>query len=99
MLAMLKDCGVLVCGAPDLWLVLPLFSPFFLGGFTSTRFPSSALLSPFLGEGSPTKINVQKKGTLVLTSLREDLVKVNQQRVAFLCSAFVGGGNRSTIRN
>ena len=35
-----------------------------------TRPPSSALL-PFLfrGEGSPTKIDYRKKGTLVLTSL------------------------------
>ena len=29
---------------------------------------------PFLGEGSPTKIDYRKKGTLILTSLLEDLV-------------------------
>ena len=32
-------------------------------------------LTPFLGEGVPTKIDYRKKqGTLVLTSLLEDLV-------------------------
>ena len=30
-------------------------------------------LTPVLGEGSPTKIDYGKKGTLVLTSLLEDL--------------------------
>ena len=39
---------------------------------TTTRSPSSALL-PFLGEGSPTKIDYRKKGTLILTSPLEDL--------------------------
>ena len=34
-----------------------------------TRLPSSALLPTFLGEGSPTRIEYRKKGTLVLTSL------------------------------
>ena len=34
--------------------------------------PSSTLL-PFLGEGSPTKIDYGKKGTLILSSLLEDL--------------------------
>ena len=37
-------------------------------------FPSSALLPTFLGEGFPTKIDYRKKGTLILTSLLEDLV-------------------------
>ena len=32
-------------------------------------------LHPFLGEGSPTKIDYRKKGTLILTSLLEDLVE------------------------
>ena len=41
-----------------------------------TRSPSSALL-PLLGEGSPTKIDYRKKGTLILTCLLEDLVKVS----------------------
>ena len=31
-------------------------------------------LTPFLEEGSPTKIDYRKKGTLILTSLLEDLV-------------------------
>ena len=31
---------------------------------------------PFLGEGSPTKIDYRKRGTLILTSLLEDLVVV-----------------------
>ena len=38
---------------------------------------SSALLSLFLGEGSPTKIDYRKKGTRILTSLLEDLVVVS----------------------
>ena len=42
---------------------------------TQTRSPSSALLSPLLGEGSPTKIDYSKKATLILTSLLEDLEK------------------------
>ena len=29
---------------------------------------------PFLGEGSPTKLDCRKKGTLILTSLLEDLI-------------------------
>ena len=37
------------------------------------RFSSSALFLPFLGEGSPTEIGYRKKGTLLLTSLLEDL--------------------------
>ena len=32
-------------------------------------------LTPFLGEGSPTKIDYTKKGTLILTCLLEDLEK------------------------
>ena len=32
---------------------------------------------PFLGEGSPTKIDYSKKGTLILTSLLEDLVTLD----------------------
>ena len=40
----------------------------------SSRSPSSALL-PFLGvEGSPTKTDYRKKGTLILTSPLEDPV-------------------------
>ena len=36
-----------------------------------SRSPSA--LFPFLGEGSPTKLDYKKKGTLILTSLLEDL--------------------------
>ena len=39
------------------------------------RSPSSAVL-PFFGEGSPTKVDCRKKGTLILTSLLEDLVSI-----------------------
>ena len=42
---------------------------------SETRSPSSAIL-PFFGEGSPTKIDYRKKGTLILTSLLEDLGEV-----------------------
>ena len=44
---------------------------------TRTRSPSSALL-PFVGEGSPTKIDYKKIGyQLILTSLLEDLANIN----------------------
>ena len=39
---------------------------------------------PFLGEGSPTEIDYRKKGTLILTSLLEDLVKVGTHQKARL---------------
>ena len=39
-------------------------------GLVYARSPSSALY-PFLGEGSPTKIDYRKKGSLILTSLLE----------------------------
>ena len=43
-------------------------------GAKETRSSSSALLSPFFfGEGSLTKIDYRKKGTLIQTSLLEDL--------------------------
>ena len=48
-----------------------------------TRFPSSALL-PFLGGGLPTKIGQRKKGTLIRTSLLEDLVGISKSS----CSLF-----------
>ena len=38
--------------------------------------PPVVHLYPFLGEGSPTQIDYRKKGTLLLTSLLEDLVKI-----------------------
>ena len=46
-----------------------------LGTDASTRSPSSALLPTFWGEGSPTKIRYSKRGTLIPTSLLEDLVQ------------------------
>ena len=47
-----------------------------------TRSPkgSSSALLPFFGwEGSPTKIDYIKKGTLILTSLLEDLDKLTHE--------------------
>ena len=35
--------------------------------------PPVVPFNPFLGEGSPTKIDCKKKGTLILTSLLEDV--------------------------
>ena len=46
---------------------------------TRSRSPSSALL-PVFWEGSPTKINYREKGTLILTSLLEDLGVHGPQR-------------------
>ena len=37
--------------------------------------PPVVPFSPFLGERSPTKIDYRKKGTLMLTSLLEDLAQ------------------------
>ena len=42
---------------------------------------------PFVGEGSPTKIDYKKKGTLILTSLLEDL----EDKGAWGCSKVHGG--------
>ena len=54
---------ILVCAVVSFWFVGhqlgPPVVPFY----------------PFLREGSPTKIDYRKKGTLMLTSLLEDLVK------------------------
>ena len=47
-----------------------------LGESTQSRSPCSAHSHPLLGEGSPTKIDYRKKGTLILTSLLEDLAVV-----------------------
>ena len=55
---------------------------------TSTRSPSSTLLSPFLGEGSPTKIDnrIHIGYQLSLTSNLEDLVDVPCQGNFRTCS-------------
>ena len=45
---------------------------------------------PFLGEGSPTKINYRRKGTLILNSLLEDLVEDLFMRSWLEC-ALAGG--------
>ena len=50
-----------------------------------SRSPSSALLPLFLGEGSPTKIDYRKKGTLILTSLLEGLVNSLKSSVVHCC--------------
>ena len=47
----------------------PILSIFQLG-------PPAVPFYPFLGEGYPTKIDYIKKGTLILTSLLEDLANV-----------------------
>ena len=46
-----------------------------------TRSPSSALLPFFAWEGSPTKIDYRKKGTLILSSLLEDLAERALDRI------------------
>ena len=45
-------------------------------GLFLTLGPPVVPFEPFLGEGSPTKIEDRKKGALVLTSLLEDLEHV-----------------------
>ena len=59
------------------WEVLLENTTFWRKAETTTRSPSSALLSRFLGEGSPSKIDkTEKMGALFLTSLLEDLDEV-----------------------
>ena len=60
------------CGSCCPGLGPRLVGPGSEGSSRDYRSPSSALL-PFLGDCSPTKIDYRKKGTLVLTSLLEDL--------------------------
>ena len=57
------------------------------------RSPSSALL-PFFGEGSPTKIDY-RKGTLILTSLRQDLGGVSFWEAFFVLQWSDGLGSRT----
>ena len=53
--------------------------------YVSARSPSNALLPCFFGgEGSPTKIDYRKKGTLILTALLEDLVR-KARNEPFIC--------------
>ena len=47
----------------------------FKDGHIHSLGPPVVPFTPFLGEGSPTKIDYRKKGTLILNSLLEDLVK------------------------
>ena len=47
---------------------------------------------PFSGEGSPTKIDYREKGTLILTSLLEDLGLLSHQETVKNLLAGVGGG-------
>ena len=44
-----------------------------LSTFSYAGPPVVPFLTPFLGEGSPTKIDYRKKGTVILISLLEDL--------------------------
>ena len=46
----------------------------FVFGSMYSRSPTSALLPTFWGEGSPTKTDYRKKGTLILASLPKNLV-------------------------
>ena len=50
-------------------------------GFGAPSFCLGVPVAPFLGEGSPTKIDYRRKknGTLILTSLLEDLVVVEKE--------------------
>ena len=61
------------------WAGIPRVTSFWFWGrfpcLVVSRSPSSALVRfLFWGEGSPTKIDDRKKGTLILTSLLEDMV-------------------------
>ena len=47
--------------------------------------------SPFLGEGSPTKIDDRKKCTLILSSLLEDLVEAPKSEPVQTAAQLVAG--------
>ena len=59
-------------------------------------------VTPFLWEGSPTKIDYRKNGTLILTSLLEDLV-TSLFLASFFVVCFVGsflvGGTGNVAAN
>ena len=67
----------------------------------SSRSPSNALLPFFLAEGSPTKIDYNKKGTLLLTSLLEDLALFAKlvHRMATHSSNARWDGSHSSLRS
>ena len=56
-----------------------------------TRPPSSGLLPFFWGEGSPTKIDYSKSGTLIVSSLLEDLGDFGPRRTVWKQMAFPQG--------
>ena len=62
-----------------------------------SRCPSSALSHPFLGEGSPSKIDYRKKSTLILTSLLEELVVSNLHEKGRLTKRVWRGRERKGI--
>ena len=56
-------------------------------GSCGTRKRLGVLSHPFLGEGSPSKIDYRKKGTLILTSLLEDLESDGDGAALFFAGA------------
>ena len=62
-----------------------------------TRSPNSALAHPFLEEGSPTKIDYSKKGTLILASVLEDLADLCWEYCGFRRSRI--GNPQASLRN
>ena len=56
--------------------------------------PPVAPFCPFLGQGSPTKIDYTKKGTLILASLLEDLVFY----LRLLCGSISRGSDFSQLQ-
>ena len=64
--------------------------------YRAARSPSSALL-PFLEEGSPTKIDYRKKGTLILTSLLEHLDRLQPDRHRRQAEDFLAPAFRSPL--
>ena len=57
------------------WVIVFLWLPWFFGSTLVFNWSGLPVVPfyPFLGEGSPSKIDYRKKGTLILTSLLEDL--------------------------
>ena len=52
---------------------------------------------PFFGEGSPSKIDYRKTGTLILTSLLEDLGEVLSESRVFFCRGSLAGIPKNRI--
>ena len=95
----------LVFSVQDRWISAatagfpPLLLFHFFGKGSDSRCPNNwcPLAVSFFGEGSPTKLGMQRKGTLILNSLLEDLAvplnSTNPKRMPILLSPWKSTGH------